>query len=134
MAFGGLMYRLDQLSLFWRYFATVSTGYWSYSSVLAAVFSELDDNVRYPKLDASKASFNSHSLQRPNAKSFVPSPGEYNPNIYAILPAMGDSGAHTKSVASSTESELMSVNAKVAANKGKMIESLLKSVTTVGLD
>ena len=47
---------------------------------------------------------------------------------------LGDSGAHTKSVASSTESELMSVNAKVAANKGKMIESLLKSVTTVGLD
>jgi hypothetical protein len=58
---------------------------------------ELDDNVRYPKLDASKASFNSHSLQRPNAKSFVPSPGEYNPNIYAILPAMGDSGAHMRS-------------------------------------
>ena len=43
----------------------------------------------------------------------------------------GDSGVHQKAVAFETEKELASVSAKVAANKGAMIESLLKSVTTV---
>ena len=44
----------------------------------------------------------------------------------------GDSGTHQKAVAVETEKELASVAAKVAANKGAMIDSLLKSVTTVG--
>ena len=53
----------------------------------------------------------------------------------APLPAqrMGDSGTHQKEVASSTESELALVASKVQANKAAMIDSLLKSVTTVAL-
>ena len=46
---------------------------------------------------------------------------------------LGDSGVHQKSVASATESELAMVASKVGVNKGKMIDSLLQSVTTVGL-
>ena len=44
----------------------------------------------------------------------------------------GDSGTHQKAVAVETEKELAMVASKVAANKGAMIDSLLKSVTTVG--
>ena len=44
----------------------------------------------------------------------------------------GDSGTHQKAVAVETEKELAMVASKVAANKGAMIDSLLKSVMTVG--
>ena len=54
---------------------------------------ELDDNVRYPKIDANVSVFKSSSLQRPNAKSDVPGPNHYYPNIKAIHPATSDSGA-----------------------------------------
>jgi len=45
----------------------------------------------------------------------------------------GDSGVHQKAVAVETEKELAMVSAKVAANKAAMIDSLLKSVTTVAM-
>ena len=44
----------------------------------------------------------------------------------------GDSGTHQKAVAVETEKELAMVASKVATNKNAMIDSLLKSVTTVG--
>ena len=45
----------------------------------------------------------------------------------------GDSGVHQKAVAVETERELATVSAQVAANKASMIDSLLKSVTTVAM-
>ena len=45
---------------------------------------------------------------------------------------MGDSTVHQRAVATSSESELAQVASQVKANKAAMIESLLKSVTTVG--
>jgi len=60
---------------------------------------ELDDNLRYPKQDANVSVFKSASLQRPNAKSFVPGPDHYAPNPLSILPAIGDSGAHMRGTA-----------------------------------
>ena len=46
---------------------------------------------------------------------------------------MGDSSGHQKAVASSTETELSTISSQVAKNKAAMIDSLLKSVTTVAL-
>ena len=45
----------------------------------------LDDNLRYPKVDANVSVFRSGSLQRPNAKTAVPGPDHYKPNIHAIM-------------------------------------------------
>lgn len=53
---------------------------------------QLDDNLRYPKVDANVSVFRSTSLQRPSAKSAVPSPDHYNPNIKAIHPSDKDMG------------------------------------------
>ena len=60
---------------------------------------QLDDNLRYPKLDASVSSFKSSSLQRPSSKSAVPSPAAYMPNVNAVHAAIGDSGAHMRGTA-----------------------------------
>ena len=57
---------------------------------------QLDDNMRYPKQDANVSVFRSGMLQRPSSKSAVPAPDAYNPNIHAVLPALGDSGAHMR--------------------------------------
>eukprot|EP00908_Phaeocystis_cordata_P023409 Transcript_5837.p2 GENE.Transcript_5837~~Transcript_5837.p2 ORF type:complete len:169 (-),score=51.00 Transcript_5837:171-677(-) len=46
---------------------------------------------------------------------------------------MGDSSGHQKAVASSTETELSTISSQVAKNKAAMIDSLMRSVTTVAL-
>lgn len=53
---------------------------------------DLDDNVRYPKIDANVSVFRSGSLQRPSSKSDVPGPQRYSPNIKSVHPAISDSG------------------------------------------
>ena len=52
----------------------------------------LDDNLRYPKVDANVSVFRSGSLQRPNAKTFVPGPDHYKPNHNAIMKAPENTG------------------------------------------
>ena len=46
---------------------------------------------------------------------------------------MGDSGAHSKDVAVSTEKELAAISMQVSTNKDKMLEALMQSVTTVAV-
>jgi len=60
---------------------------------------QLDDNMRYPKQDANVSAFRSGSTQRPTSKSAVPGPDMYKPNVHAIMPAIGDSGAHMRGAA-----------------------------------
>ena len=57
---------------------------------------DLDDNMRYPKQDANVSVFRSSTRQRPASKSAVPSPDAYKPNVYAIIPTVGDSGAQMR--------------------------------------
>ena len=45
---------------------------------------------------------------------------------------MGGTGAHQKSNQESVNAELADIAAKVKANKNKMVDKLLQSVTTVG--
>jgi len=60
---------------------------------------ELDDGVRYPKIDANVSVFKSSSLQRPNAKSDVPGSQHYHPNFNSIHANIRDSGASMRSEA-----------------------------------
>ena len=61
----------------------------------------LDDNLRYPKVDANVSVFRSGSLQRPNAKSFVPGPDHYHPNFNSTMKVcMGAHVARGRSAAS----------------------------------
>lgn len=46
---------------------------------------------------------------------------------------MGDTGTHSKETASATERQLSDIQKQVAANKGRMADMLLQSVTTVAL-
>ena len=51
----------------------------------------------YKKQSAGRATFRSTSQQRPSAKSFVPSPDRYKPNMNSIYPNQRDSGANMRS-------------------------------------
>ena len=47
----------------------------------------------YKHIDGGKASFRSHSLQRPSSKSPNPGAGTYSPNMQSVYPNRRDSGA-----------------------------------------
>lgn len=53
----------------------------------------------YRAVDSQRSVFRSTSLQRPSARSFVPGPGNYSPNMNSVYPNQRDSGAKMRSVA-----------------------------------
>jgi len=73
----------------------------------------LDDAVRYPKIDANVSVFRSSSLQRPNAKSEVPAPNHYYPNIKSIHANTSDGG---HSMRSEAEDRFFSVKDKTTTS------------------
>jgi len=89
------------------------------SEVIAAAKAQKFNRLKQAKIEA-EAEIASYKQQR-----------EAQFQVFA-KERMGDSGAHQKTVATATESELAMVGNKVGANKKLMIDSLLQSVTTVG--
>lgn len=55
---------------------------------------QLDDNIRYPLLDANVSVFRSTSPQRPPAVSKVPGPDAYTPIMGSVQPVIGNPGAN----------------------------------------
>ena len=52
----------------------------------------------YKAVDSQRSVFQSMSLQRPQAKTFVPGPGVYSPNMNSVYPNQRDSGAGMRSM------------------------------------